>query len=214
MKEPEVKLIVFSYLAPYIFVALLILMCIIGTCIDSHGVDPMDNSIMKGIEYVEQLRVLDKTGNGFRVVYVTVNAVTKPRLEEIQSRPPIRTAFLKLQREAPLHFGGSLLDTDIHDFARFAREFDCDNQIKIHCIFVEGLEKMKHYIGPNPKIPNSAEWMNMQIEQGNQWINSSDVYGSGIGDYELYRYWKCQFPYDTSTTDEQFSHFSEDNRLK
>lgn len=214
MKEPEVKIIVFSYLAPYIFVALIILMCIIGTCIDSSRVAPMDDSIMKGIEYVKHVRVLDKTGNGFRVVYVTTDAVTKKRLEEIQSRLHIISAFLKLQREAPVHFGGSLLDTDIHEFARFARQFDCDDQIKIHCIFVEGLEKMEHYIGPNPKIPNSAKWMNLEIEQGNQWINRSDVYGSDIGTYLLYRYWKCQFPYDTSETDEHFSHFSEDNRLK
>lgn len=212
MKETEIKLIVLTHLAPYLFVGLIVFIGVIVTCTDHTN--PMDNSINKQIEYVKQLEVLDKNGNGYRVTYVTIDPVTKTRLEEIQSRPHLRAAFLRLQREAPAHFGGSLLDTDIHDFARFARQYDCDGQIKIHCIFVHGIDKMNHYIGENPLIKNSARWMNVNTEQGNQWINRSDVYASIKGKVNYYRYWKCQVPYCISETDEHYSHFSEDNRLR
>lgn len=212
MKESEIKLIVLTRLAPYLFVGLIIFIGVIVTCTDNTS--PMDNSINKQIEYVKQLEVLDKNGNGFRVTYVTIDAVTKPRLEEIQSRSHLRVAFLRLRREAPVHFGGSLLNTDIHDFARFARQYDCDEQIKIHCIFVHGIDKMNHYIGENPLIKNSARWMNVNTEQGNQWINRGDVYASAKGKVNYYRYWKCQVPYCISETDEHYSHFSEDNRLR
>lgn len=212
MKETEIKLIVLTHLAPYLFVGLIVFIGVIVTCTDHTN--PMDNSINKQIEYVKQLEVLDKNGNGYRVTYVTIDPVTKTRLEEIQSRPRLRAAFLRLQREAPDHFGGSLLETDIHDFARFARQYDCDGQIKIHCIFVHGIDKMNHYIGENPLIKNSARWMNVNTEQGNQWINRSDVYASIKGKVNYYRYWKCQVPYCISETDEHYSHFSEDNRLR
>lgn len=212
MKETEIKLIVLTHLAPYLFVGLIVFIGVIVTCTDHTN--PMDNSINKQIEYVKQLEVLDKNGNGYRVTYATIDPVTKTRLEEIQSRPRLRAAFLRLQREAPAHFGGSLLDTDIHDFARFARQYDCDGQIKIHCIFVHGIDKMNHYIGENPLIKNSARWMNVNTEQGNQWINRSDVYASIKGKVNYYRYWKCQVPYCISETDEHYSHFSEDNRLR
>ena len=212
MKESEIKLIVLTKLAPYLYIGFIAFIGIIVTCTDNTN--PLDNSINKQIEYVKQLEVLDKNGNGYRVTYVTIDAVTKSRLKEIQSRPHILTAFLRLQRETPVHFGGSLLDTDIHEFARFARQYDCDNQIKIHCIFVHGLEKMNHYIGSNPKIANSAKWFNVNTEQGNQWINRNDVYGSTEGKANYYRYWKCQVPYCISETDEHYSHFSEDSRLR
>ena len=212
MKESEIRLLIFAKIAPCLFFGLIGLGILIVECTDNT--DPIDNSIMKDVEYVEFLDVLDHENNGFRVVYVTKNAVTEKRFDEIQSRVHIREAFARLRKESVIHFGGSLLNVDIHEFARFARQYDCDDQIKIHCINVQGLKKMYHYIGPNPSIPNSARWMDMWTEQGNQWINSNDVYTSSPDVSTTYRYWKCQYPHETSETDEHFSHFSEENRIR
>lgn len=212
MKESEIRLLVLLKISPWIIGVLIFLIIIIKEYTDNT--DPMDNSINKSIEYVEMVNVSDKNNNGFRVTYVTKLPVTKERLAEIQSRPHIIRAFYQLQKDAMNHFNNDMLHTDIYDFSQFARKYDCDQNISMHCIFVMGEEKKELYIGTNPKIPNSAKWMDSNTEQGNLWINHDDIYYYRPGDSRFYRYWKCQYPFSFSYTDEHFSHFSEDERIR
>lgn len=175
--------------------------------------DPIDDA-WKRAEHLCNLHVTDSTGEGFRIAYVTSKPVTPARLKEIESRKPIQEAMERLQKEAPGHFGGSLLETDIYDFAAFARKYDVDPVLKIHCIFVEGRDKCNLYAGPNPGIPDSAGYIDPDTEQGVLWINHEDVYYRTLPAERVYRYWKCEYPFDTSETDEHFAHFSKSRRLR
>lgn len=174
--------------------------------------DPIDNS-WKKVEHLCNLHVTDDRGNGFRIAYVTTKPVTRERLSEINSRQHIKDAMKNLQKDAPEYFGGSMLLTDIYDFAVFAKKYDADPALKIHCIFVMGGDKGKLYIGDNPKIPDSAEYIDWATEQGLLWINSEDVYFRYLPAKRIYRYWKCKYPHDESKTDEHFSHFSTSERI-
>lgn len=193
-------------------ILLVIVIGLIKSCAGSD-IDPMDNSINKAKEFVEHVKVVDKEGNGFRVVYVTTNAVTEERLEEIRSRKPIQDSFRQLKHDAPLHWGGSLLDTDICDFTLFALKYNVDKDIQIHNIFVYGVDKMNLYVRPNPNMPGCAKWMNHGTEQGNQYLNSDDINYRIPSGEKIYRYWKCSYLYQRSDTDERFSHFLEKERL-
>lgn len=210
--ESRIRILVLVKLCPWLFVGLLCLIAFVRDC-SGPGIDPMDNSYMKEFGIVDHVYVLDSTHNGFRVVYITTRPVTDERLHEIRQRDTIQEAFRRLQRDASIHFHGSLLYTDIYDFAAFARGYDVDADIKMHNIFVMGSRKMRLYIGPNPNIENSARWMNAGTEQGNQYLNSHDIYYRTTPDRRIYRYWKCRAPYHISLTDERFSHFSEQERL-
>jgi hypothetical protein len=178
-----------------------------------NGIDPIDDDIMSCRKIVKHLDVLDTTHNGFRVVYTTKNNVTEARLEEIQNHPHIRKAFKRLQTETPLHFGGSLLDTDIYDFANFAVKHDPDADVEMHNIFVAGHAKSSLYIGKNPDIDNPAMYFDSRTEQGIQYLSRDDIYHRRRKDLRIYRYWKCNSLNQTSKTDERFSHFSEDERI-
>jgi hypothetical protein len=173
----------------------------------------MDDSIIKSREVVEHLNVLDSTHNGFRVVYATKNNVTKVRLTEIQHRPHIIDAFSRLKTDAPVHFGGSLLYTDIYDFADFAVQYDSDPDIELHNIFVAGHEKSYLYIGKNTNIDNPAQYFNFGTEQGIQYLKHDDIYYRRERKNRVYRYWKCYGIHSISETDERFSHFSEDEKI-
>ncbi|MDR1716074.1 MAG: hypothetical protein LBS20_09520 [Prevotella sp.] len=194
-----------------VIMVLAIIIGIIETCI-VDDVDPIDNSINKDREVVENVIVTDSTHNGFRVVYATKNKVTRERLEEIKSRPHIQDAFKRLKKDAPVHFG-SLLTTDIYDFAEFAIHYDIDPDIHIHNIFVEGYEKCKLYIGHNPGIENPAVFFNTGTEQGAQYISHKDIYYRRRKEERIYRYWKCYGIHATSCDDERYSHFSESERI-
>ena len=146
-------------------------------------------------------------------MYVTNDAVTIQRLNEIRLRQPLNQAFCKLKDSAASYFGGSLLQTDIYDFAAYARRFDVDDDVRMQNIFIFGSEKQKLYVGENPRIENSATWINPATEQGVQYINADDIYFRVGKGERVYRYWKCHGNHSTSTTDERFSHFSEDERL-
>lgn len=172
----------------------------------------MDNDVNRIRQLVATIRVVDSTYNGFRVTYATERAVSMPRLDEICSRGPLQASLRKLQCDAPIHFG-SLLQTNIYDFAAFAREYDCDPDVKMDRIYVYGKEKSELYIGPNPDIENSARWMNFGTQQGIQYINATDIYFRRRTENRIYRYWQCPGLHSTSSTDERFSHFSEDDRL-
>ncbi len=193
-------------------IALIVIIGMIKGCAD--GTPLMDNSINKSREFVETVFVLDKNGTGFRVTYITTKEVTKERLDEIQSRPNIQLGFNKMKNDVGEHFIDGLLNVDIYDFALYARGYDRDDDITINCIFVSGMTKMKHYVGLNPAIPNSARWIDPRTEQGNLYIKHNDIYGYERGDSALYRYYKCRCPFDFSYSDEHFSHFSEDERIR
>ena len=205
-----VWIILIARFAVPIMVVLGVIVICLKECADTT--DPMDNGWARE-EHLCNLHVTDSGGEGFRVAYVTTRAVTPARLKEIASRKPIQEAMERLQKEALGHFGGSLLDVDIYDFAAFAREFDVDSAIKIHCIFVMGNDKCNHYAGQNPKIPDSAGYIDGNTEQGVQWIDGNDVHYRTLSSERIYRYWKCSFPFNTSKTDEHFSHFSKKERL-
>ena len=192
----------------FILAVLIVLILLLKDCADTT--DPIDNS-WKEIVHLRNIYVRDSIGNGFRVAYVTKRAVTDARAKQMLTRQPLRDSWDALEKEAPLHFG-PMLYTDIYDFACFARQYDVDPDVEIHCIFVIG-EKRLLYIGPNPKIPDSASYFDDNTEQGTLWINHADVYHCDRPD-RRYRYWKCDIPYSFSKTDEHFSHFSEKNRMK
>lgn len=209
--EQQIRYKVLFCLLPWTVVILIICLCVLKDCI--RPPDSMDDSINATMEVVRHLEVCDTTHNGFRVVYVTTDAVTPQRLEEVRSREVLNNAFDSLQQSAATYFGGSLLQTDIYDFAAYARHFDVDNDIRMHNIFVFGKEKQEMYFRKNPKIENSATWLNLSTEQGVQYINADDIYFRKQKSERVYRYWKCYGNNSTSITDERFSHFSESERL-
>lgn len=192
-------------------IILIALIGLIKSCL-GNGIDPMDDSVNTAREIVSHVEVLDSTNNGFRVVYATVKKVSKERYYEISNRPHILESFERLQNESPLYFG-SLLYTDIYDFARYARRFDVDEDIQIHNIFVSGIKKMNLYAGYNPKISKYATWIDPNTEQGVQYLSYKDIYFSINSPDRVYRYWRCKSIFSTSYEDERFSHFSEDERV-
>jgi hypothetical protein len=209
--EGEYRTKTLLIICPWLFIILIVLIGIIKNCI-GNGIDPMDNSIISSREIVQHLEVVDSTYNGFRVVYATKNNVTKTRLEEIRSRPHIINTFKQLKTDAPLYFG-NMIETDIYDFANFAVNYDTDPDIEMHNIFVCGYEKSGLYIGPNPQIPNSAQFFNSGTEQGIQYLSHDDIYFRRRKSNRIYRYWKCYGINATSSVDEHYSHFSEEERL-
>lgn len=209
--ERQVKYRILLCLLPWIAVILIAVISILKDYF--HPPDPMDDSINAVREIVRHLEVCDSTHNGFRVVYATTEAVTTLRLEEIRSREALNNAFDSLEHNAAVHFGGSLLQIDIYDFAAYARHFDVDDDVRMHNIFVFGKEKQGMYTGVNPEIKNPATWINPSTEQGVQYIDADDIYFRKQKSERVYRYWKCYGNNSISTTDERFSHFSEPERL-
>lgn len=195
-----------------ILVFLVIVIGLFRACLPD-STDPLDRSVNKSVEILEHVSVRDSTDNGFRVVYVTTNAVTDERFREIRSRRHIKEGFERLKREAPGYFGGDLLNADICDFALYAYNFHIDKDIRIHNIFADGKEKMAFYVRPNPALPGCATWMDYGIEQGNQYLNARDINVYIPNGGRIYRYWKCGYLLQTSETDERFSHFTEEERL-
>lgn len=198
-------------LAPKLFFIGIIILMVLKECI-AEKTDPMDDSINSSREIIAQIMVVDSTRNGFRVVYATENSVTKERLEEIKKRPHIVDAFERLKNDAPAYFG-NMTETDIYDFAGFAVQYDSDPAIKIHNIFVTGLEKTDMYARVNPDLEDCVTFINPNTSQGIQYLSQNDIYYRDKVNNKLYRYWKCYGIYATSSTDERFSHFSESQRL-
>lgn len=212
-KKADELVYIAAAIGPWAFIIVIVIIVgLIKGCLPDKT-DPMDNSINKAREILEHVMVRDSTGNGFRVVYVTKNPVTDKRYAEIRSRQHIRNGFERLQKEAPAHFGGSLLETDICDFALYAYRFHIDDDICIHNIFVAGKQKMGFYVRPNPDLENCVTRMNYGTEQGNQYLNEQDINIYIPNGGRRYRYWKCRFLLQESDTDERFSHFTKDERL-
>lgn len=188
-------------------VVLIALIAVVVACFEDEP-DPIDHSINKSQQVVRLLDVVDSAHNGFCVHYATAYPVTEERFEEIISRPSLDSAFQCLQHDAPLHFGGSLLETDIYDFAAFAREYDVTTAVHIDCIFVTGPGKIAMYSQPNPNLPDGETWIDPRTEQGLQWINHHDIYFCMENEQRVYRYWKCPGIREISLTDERFTHYT------
>lgn len=193
-------------------VVLIALIAVVVACFEDEP-DPIDHSINKSQQIVRLLNVVDSAHNGFRVHYATAYPVTEERYEEIISRPSLDSAFQRLQHDAPLHFGGSLLETDIYDFAAFAREYDVTAAVHIDCIFVTGPGKKAMYSRPNPNLPGGETWIDPRTEQGLQWINHHDIYFCMENEQRLYRYWKCPGMREISLTDERFTHYTTEEKV-
>ena len=186
---------------------LIIFTLIIGEVKECAGekVDKIDNSINIRKYAFKNLYVTDSIRNGFEVVYQTVNDVTSARLDEIRSRQHVKEAFMALKNDAPIHFG-LMLNTDIYDFAEFAKRYDYDKDVKINAIFVSGRDKEAMYQRPSPRGATFASGNEIFYEQGIQYIYGSDIYPYAENPERTYRYWQCNGTYSTSTTDERYSH--------
>lgn len=211
INERRYQTATFLALAPKLFFLVIVIIMLLKECFGDKP-DPMDDSINASREIVEHLIVADSTRNGFRVIYATENSVTKERLEEIRNRPVILDAFKRLKVDAPLYFG-NMIETDIYDFAQFAIKYDSDPAIRIHNIFIYGYQKVEMYARPNPNIANCVTFINPNTDQGVQYLSHDDIYYHDGKNNRIYRYWKCYGNNSTSSTDERFSHFSEDERL-
>lgn len=207
------SLLISAAIGPSTSIAIIIIFIGIVKGCTTETPDPIDNSINKSQKIVQLLRVVDCNGNGFRVHYVTTHAVTEDRYDEICLRQNLKDAFRNLQQDAPLHFGGSLLQTDIYDFADFAKNYDVTSDVHIDCIFVTGPEKSDFYAQPNPNLPEGELWIDPRTEQGLQWINHRDIYSCMDKGARIYRYWKCSGIREISLTDERFTHYTTQERV-
>lgn len=187
--------------------SMIILIAIIGIFKEcaSPKEDPMDVSIMKQRECYDRRNLTDSTGVGFELVWYTTNPVTPKRLDEIQTREPIRKAQRRLLREAPAHFKHDFFHTDIYDFAKYARKFDVDPDVRLVNLFVYGEALERQYLQSNPELPNGHTKYDPITQQGILYLEECDIYPYNPDAGPTYRYWKC---WRTSTTDERYTHFT------
>ncbi len=195
---------------------LFILIVIIGLVKDCVGpqIDPLDNSINKMRERVRLVTVRDSTNSGFELQYYTKEAVTTARFKEILTRKPIFESIEKLEHDAPVHFKHQMLTTDIYDFAEFAKRYDVDPDVCIAAIFVHGKKREELYLQSNPKLEDGCTWYDCQTQQGILYIKQDDIYPYNAEAKRTYRYWECRGNYPTSSTDEQYTHFRECERIR
>ncbi len=187
--------------------SLIILIAVIGLIKECVGpkVNPLDNSYMtQRVEFGRAI-VRDSTDVGFELVWYTTNPVTNARAEEIKSRRYIREAQKRLLEEAPEHFGHNFINTDIHDFAAYARKYDVDADVRLVNIFVYGEELEKQYLQPNPSLPDGCTEYNPWTQQGILYLEENNIYICNHSAEHVYRYWKC---WRTSTKDERYTHFT------
>ena len=210
-KESEYRTAAILSIYPKIVIIFTVMLIFTKDCVKSK-VDPMDDDLIASVEVVKTFKVVDSTHNGFQVSYGTTWPVTSSRLLEIQSRAHLQESFRKLQREAPLHFG-SLIETNIYEFADFAIKYDCDKDVELKTIFIYGEKKSALYLQPNPDLPNSAKWIDPNTRQGLQYLIKDDIYYRKYSEEKIYRYWQCIGIRAISSTDERFVHFSEEERV-
>lgn len=211
MNEDEkiIRWIVLAKLSPVLFVILIVFIGIVKECATEEPDIERQNACR---EWVTDTYIVDAGYNGFRIRYFTAEKVTKKELGDITVADSIWQFEEQMQQDALDRFD-DMLHLDIYEFALFAKNYG-HKDITMECIFVSGLEKRNLYIGPNPKIKNSAKWIDPNTNQGLQWINHNDIYFYDGKGPKTYRYYRCPYPYDTSATDERFSHFSEDQRVR
>lgn len=206
----------FTFLAiskPLFFIVIVMIGLMKDCCDDTDPLDRGDSMADYGVALHRSVN--DSIGCGFRLIYGTVREVTSERLEEIRSRKHIQENFDKMSEDVLKHFNNSLLDVDIYDFSNIAKKYVLDKDIELNRIFINGKEKYDLYVGENKWFGDkSATWISTRTLQGIQWIGWHDIWREDTGNNRIYRYWKCTYPLtEKSTTDERFSHFSEDERI-
>lgn len=210
--EPLTRTLSIVAIVPSLFLWLIILYGLISPTFN-QSLHPLDVGNDKTKRIVAEVTAVDSTNNGFALCYASIRDITPARFEEMYARPHIRDSLAALKREAPLYFG-SMLMTDIFDFAKFAHRYHPDPDIVIHNIVVFGVEKMSLYVGPNPKIENPATYIDFQTMQGNLFIGQKEILRYLSTSEREYRYLHCFGAHKRSDTDEHFSHFSESDRLR
>lgn len=210
MSEDEkiIKWIILAKFSPVLFIILIIFIGIVKGGITEEPDIERQNARQ---ESIKDVYIVDAGYNGFRIRYGTAEKVTKTEWGNILVADSIWQFEEQMQQDALVQFD-DMLQLDIYEFALFAKNYG-HKDITMEYIFVAGPEKTDLYIGPNPKIKNSARWMDLNTNQGLQWINHNDIYFYDGKGPKTYRYYKCPYPFDTSTADERFSHFSEDQRV-
>lgn len=204
-----IRWMILGKLAPVLFIMLIVFIGIVKACVSDEPDIERQNTSQ---EWVRDIYIVDGGYNGFRIRYFTAEKVTKTELGNITVADSIWQFEEQMQQDALDRFN-DMLHLDIYEFAQFAKNYG-HKDITMECIFVSGSEKRNLYIGPNPKIKNSANWIDSNTNQGLQWIDHNDIYFYDGKSPKTYRYYKCSYPFDTSATDERFSHFSEDQRVR
>lgn len=185
-----------------------ILIIIIGLLKSCFGekIDPLDDSYMTKREMFSRKCITDSTGVGFELLWYTTNPVTKKRMEEIRTRDQIYQAQKQLCNQAANHFKHDFFNIDIYNFAKYAKRFDVDTDVRLVNIFVYGLRLKKQYWQPNPTLPSGGcTEPAHNTEQGILYLEECDIYVTNPDAGRRYRYWEC---WRTSSTDERYTHFT------
>lgn len=204
-----IRWMILAKLSPVLFIMLIVFIGIVKECVSEEPDIERQNARQ---ESIKDVYVVDGGYNGFRIRYGTADKVTETEWGNILVADSIWQFEEQMQKDALVQFD-DLLHLDIYEFAQFAKNYG-HKDITMEYIFVSGPEKRNLYIGPNPKIKNSAGWIDSNTSQGLQWIDHNDIYYYNGKGPKTYRYYKCPYPFDTSATDERFSHFSEDQRVR
>ncbi len=172
----------------------------------------IDNSYMVQRYQYDRAYIRDSTGNGYELVWYTTNQVTDKRYEEIRSRQHLRDSYSRLKREAADHFGHDLINTDIYDFAKYAKTFDIDSaDVRLVNIFVYGKEYENLYRQPHPDFPDGVHYMDELDDLGELYIKENDLYPYNFSAMHRYRYWGCEV---SSLSDERYTHITRLDRLR
>lgn len=206
--EKVLRMMILAKLSPILLVLLIVFIGIVKECTSEEPDIERQNARQ---ESIKDVYIVDTGYNGFRIRYGTADKVTKTEWGNILVADSIWKFEEQMQKDALVQFN-DMLHLDIYEFAQFAKLYG-HKDITMEYIFVAGPEKEELYIGPHPKIKNSAKWIDPNTNQGLQWIDHNDIYFYDGKGSKTYRYYKCSSPYDTSATDERFSHFSEDQRI-
>lgn len=206
--EKVLRMMILAKLSPILLVLLIVFIGIVKECTSEEPDIERQNARQ---ESIKDVYIVDAGYNGFRIRYGTAEKVTKTEWGNILVADSIWKFEEQMQKDALVQFN-DMLHLDIYEFAQFAKLYG-HKDITMEYIFVAGPEKEELYIGPHPKIKNSAKWIDPNTNQGLQWIDHNDIYFYDGKGSKTYRYYKCSSPYDTSATDERFSHFSEDQRI-
>lgn len=207
--EKVLRMMILAKLSPVLFVLLIVFIGIVKECTSEEPDIERQNARQ---ESIKDVNIVDTGYDGFRIRYGTTDKVTKTEFENIIVTDSIWQFEEQMQEDALVQFG-DMLHLDIYEFAQFAKRYG-HKDITMEYIFVTGPKKEELYIGPHPKIKNSAKWIDPNTNQGLQWLDHNDIYFYDGKGPKTYRYYKCSSPYDTSATDEHFSHFSEDQRIR
>lgn len=173
------------------------------SCMGYNEID-IDNDIMTQRYEVARHYVTDSTRNGFELLWFTTKAVSKKRYEEIRTRKHIFDSYTNLKIEAGDHFKHNLINTDIYDFAEWAKTYDIDPDVRLVNIWVYGAKYEKLYRQPHPDFPEVHTPWAEQI--GILFLKEDDVYRYNPEALRTYRYWNCEA---TSLSDERYNHVTE-----